>query len=234
LPPGYKDGSKDTNAAGDLIIWHTLLETASESKADLLFVTSEAKPDWWVLSDKQTLWPRTELIAEFHRRTGGRRFAIADLSVLLRALKAPEAVINEVVRAETVIYARPEDAAVVSIMREWLKAVYSLQEGPPLSADLPCDFVLYRDGRPVPVEVKMLRRPTDLGVISKGTIVLDRVREGVGGAGAILCLVYPSVISARRARRTMRLGRHLPPKVEVVIGVLREDGFVEVVTEAEE
>ncbi|WP_158705151.1 PIN-like domain-containing protein [Salinibacter altiplanensis] len=87
-PPGYLDSGKDQNAAGDLLIWKTLLEVASRRDRDALLVTQDCKSDWWHQGGRGTaLYPRTELIHEFDRETGGRSFGLLTVPGLLRKME---------------------------------------------------------------------------------------------------------------------------------------------------
>lgn len=78
IPPGYKDiGKKDeskTKQYGDLVIWKELLDKASIEDRHFLFVTSDAKEDWWEFKEPSTEFqlyktiagPRRELISEYN------------------------------------------------------------------------------------------------------------------------------------------------------------------------
>ena len=91
-PPGYLDSGKARNAAGDLLIWKTLLEVASRRDRDALLVTEDRKSDWWHQGGEGTaLYPRTELIHEFAQETGGRSFGLLTLPGLLRKMGADDA-----------------------------------------------------------------------------------------------------------------------------------------------
>jgi len=88
IPPGYKDKSKDINAGGDLIIWHTILEIGKAKKKDLLFVSQETKPDWCYSVAKKPFLPRVELLDEYRRASDGKSLFIIPLSELLSLLNA--------------------------------------------------------------------------------------------------------------------------------------------------
>jgi hypothetical protein len=62
VPPGYKDeNQKDGNRRfGDVVLWFQLLDIARERKRPLIFVTADAKEDWWTKDGR----PRPELIHE--------------------------------------------------------------------------------------------------------------------------------------------------------------------------
>lgn len=107
LPPGFRDGNKDENRFGDLIIWFEILDKSEASAATLskvIFITNDEKSDW-VYAPKM----RTEIVAgarktvsnsnpeikladprlvsEFQRRTNkSANFAICSLATLVEAL----------------------------------------------------------------------------------------------------------------------------------------------------
>ncbi|WP_169737003.1 PIN-like domain-containing protein [Deinococcus pimensis] len=96
IPPGYKDASKDSNSAGDLIIWHTILQIGQTLKRDMIFVSSDDKPDWFHRSSGRSLYPRFELVSEYFEKSEGRNFTIVKLSALLQLFGAEEKVVHEV------------------------------------------------------------------------------------------------------------------------------------------
>jgi uncharacterized protein YutE (UPF0331/DUF86 family)/exonuclease VII small subunit len=96
IPPGYKDASKDDQGIGDLLIWLTILEIAGENHVDVIFVSGEQKPDWWIKSEKQALYPRFELIDEFRRTSEGKSFRIISFSDFLDLYGATTDAVDEV------------------------------------------------------------------------------------------------------------------------------------------
>lgn len=73
IPPGYKDqGKTNGNEFGDLIIWKQMLNYGSENESPMMFVTDDAKEDWWRKVSGKTLGPRTELIDEYWSASGRR------------------------------------------------------------------------------------------------------------------------------------------------------------------
>ncbi|MFE9049167.1 MULTISPECIES: PIN domain-containing protein [Streptomyces] len=78
VPPGYMDAKKDGDGAvGDFFVWEELLRAASERRSDVLFVTADAKEDWWRKEHGYNRGPRPELTAELRRRGGGRLFLLS-------------------------------------------------------------------------------------------------------------------------------------------------------------
>lgn len=81
-PPGYMDSKKDEHSPdefvhsgvtykrkyGDYLIWKQLLDFAAKEKnTKIIFVTDDAKEDWWLkynLEGTKTIGPRPELIEE--------------------------------------------------------------------------------------------------------------------------------------------------------------------------
>ena len=47
-----------------------LLERAKAEKKPLLFVTDDAKEDWWLIHEERTIGPRPELLREFAKLLG--------------------------------------------------------------------------------------------------------------------------------------------------------------------
>lgn len=75
IPPGFSDDSKSDyvnffgtpveSKYGDLIIWEELIANCLDKRKNLIFITSDQKPDWVVYRNI-----RPDLAAEFHSRTG--------------------------------------------------------------------------------------------------------------------------------------------------------------------
>lgn len=74
VPPGYMDAKEKSGNEkyGDLVLWKQLLKHAAEVKKPVIFVTDDAKEDWWELSGGKTRGPRPELVEEFYNATGER------------------------------------------------------------------------------------------------------------------------------------------------------------------
>jgi hypothetical protein len=85
IPPGYKDAKKDgpDDKFGDLIIWKDLIEKAKADQRPLIFISDDAKEDWWHIHRGQKLGPRPELLEEF-RGIAGQDFHIYELGQFLR------------------------------------------------------------------------------------------------------------------------------------------------------
>jgi rRNA-processing protein FCF1 len=109
LPPGYKDSGKDDKGVGDLLIWQTILEIGKKYKKNVFFVTGDDKTDWWYRSERQSLYPRYELVDEFRRFSDGKLFHMIHFSTLLNLYGASEDVVKEVRQKEAVLPATESD-----------------------------------------------------------------------------------------------------------------------------
>lgn len=86
IPPGYKDARKDgteNDKFGDLIIWKDLLQKAKADQRPLIFISDDAKEDWWQIHRGRKLGPRPELLEEFRVHTA-QDFHIYELGQFLR------------------------------------------------------------------------------------------------------------------------------------------------------
>jgi hypothetical protein len=82
IPPGYKDAGKEDGGVGDVLIWHSLLHLAQDTKTAVVFVTGEEKADWMTRSGGDAPYPRFELVAEFFEKTG-QQLVIVDYARFL-------------------------------------------------------------------------------------------------------------------------------------------------------
>ncbi|WP_328393939.1 PIN domain-containing protein [Streptomyces sp. NBC_00390] len=77
VPPGYMDAKKDGDGpVGDFFVWEQLLREAARRRCDVLFVTADAKEDWWRKERGINRGPRPELTAELRARAGSRLFLL--------------------------------------------------------------------------------------------------------------------------------------------------------------
>ncbi|MDF9756321.1 hypothetical protein ACVWY1_002451 [Pseudomonas sp. TE6288] len=73
IPPGYKDEKKDCTGYdrfGDLIIWREIICKAKAENRSVVFITDDAKEDWWWIHRGRKIGPRPELIEEFKLEVG--------------------------------------------------------------------------------------------------------------------------------------------------------------------
>lgn len=106
MPPGFKDGNKDENPYGDLIIWYEILEKSNAASAQfpkVLFVTNDEKSDWVYAPKMRSQIVRDvrksvgnaapeikiidpRLVSEFKRKTGHPDITICTLATLIEGL----------------------------------------------------------------------------------------------------------------------------------------------------
>lgn len=85
-PPGYLDIKKDEDPFrkfGDLIIWKDMIEKAKQEKRPIIFVSDDAKEDWWWIHRGQKKGARPELTEEF-QNASGQEFHIYEFSNFIR------------------------------------------------------------------------------------------------------------------------------------------------------
>jgi len=91
LPPGYLDEAEKKGQIiyhqglvvrrefGDLIIWKEMLRLIKENEIrSVIFVTDDAKKDWWLKVSGKTIGPRPELLSELLTETGISAFHMYD------------------------------------------------------------------------------------------------------------------------------------------------------------
>ncbi len=86
IPPGFEDSKKSGDGGdkfGDLIIWKEMIEKAKTDKRPIIFVTDDAKSDWWHIHHGKKLGPHPHLVEEFLAATG-QQFHIYELPQFLR------------------------------------------------------------------------------------------------------------------------------------------------------
>jgi hypothetical protein len=86
IPPGYKDqkkGAGEYDKFGDLIIWKDMIVKAKVDKRPVIFISDDAKEDWWWIHRGRKMGPRPELIEEFRTETG-QDFHVYEFSQFLR------------------------------------------------------------------------------------------------------------------------------------------------------
>jgi hypothetical protein len=57
IPPGFKDATKDVNAAGDVLVWHSVLTLGRKRGAHAVLISGEEKTDWFYRSEGVPLYP---------------------------------------------------------------------------------------------------------------------------------------------------------------------------------
>ncbi|RVI62688.1 PIN-like domain-containing protein [Sinorhizobium meliloti] len=120
IPPGYKDQKKDAgeyDKFGDLIIWKDMIAKAKADKRPVIFISDDAKEDWWWIHRGRKMGPRPELIEEL-RTESGQDFHIYEFSQFLRfaadrfpSIKPNVAKVEESILADEQARRRQDDAA---------------------------------------------------------------------------------------------------------------------------
>jgi hypothetical protein len=96
IPPGYEDAKKpDPEKYGDLIIWRELMQKASETQKDMIFITRDDKKDWWQFVGSSKIGPRPELLNEFRVETGQSLYIYGTEKFLETAKMRGKAISNE-------------------------------------------------------------------------------------------------------------------------------------------
>lgn len=71
IPPGFRDvGKEGERPYGDTLMWLELMDHATQIKKPLVFVTDDAKSDWWLEMSGQVVGPQPALVHEFAKKTG--------------------------------------------------------------------------------------------------------------------------------------------------------------------
>lgn len=86
---------------GDLFVWLQIMQKAADSQRPIIFVTADAKEDWWEKKSNMMVGPRPELIREFRDKTGQQVLLYSPEQFLvfanrMRAEPITEAAISEV------------------------------------------------------------------------------------------------------------------------------------------
>lgn len=100
IAPGFKDAGKDSNAAGDLIIWLTILHIGATYQKDLIFVSEDRKPDWWNQSNGSAFSPKFELIMEYKKASSGKELSLLIFSEFLEAFNVSDQVVEDIKKSE--------------------------------------------------------------------------------------------------------------------------------------
>ncbi len=91
IPPGYADlkDKQPPDCYGDYVIWRQLIDHAkTQAGKPFVFVTDDAKEDWWQLHGKdRIIAPRQELREEFQQETNAQFYMYGGDTFLKRALE---------------------------------------------------------------------------------------------------------------------------------------------------
>lgn len=256
IPPGYRDGDKDAQATdhyvsgsilykrkfGDYLIWRQILSHTKESECKhLIFVTDDAKDDWWnrIESDGlKTIGPRPELIEEAHAHGSVETFLMYNPEGFLKYakefIKTPvsEAALTEVrdVSAERAMGRSldrerrrrsldAEDAVLCWLKSQFAEVKENLFEFP--------DFVAIRDGKSYWFEAKILSRPRHLLsylLSSPGRRGRPRVDTSSAHEFAIVLVAFRlEDVRQIRVLAARRIPHFFPGRVRVIIGLHEPD-----------
>lgn len=90
IPPGFKDENNKKNKGvrkyADLFIWEEILRYAKNSQKNVVFVTDDAKDDWWETADQKRVFHHS-LFEEFDK-TGQQLIALNSLELYDEISKA--------------------------------------------------------------------------------------------------------------------------------------------------
>ena len=153
IPPGYKDAKKDAaqyDRYGDLIIWKDMIAKAKEDQRPVVFISDDAKEDWWWIHRGEKLGPRPELVQEFNE-CSGQSFHIYQFTQFLRIaadrhpeIEAGVTEIEKSVREDEQAKRRVDGAAEASALRQRVSeledeqdAIISTLSGTPMRGELP-------------------------------------------------------------------------------------------------
>ncbi|MEU1249374.1 PIN-like domain-containing protein [Micromonospora arida] len=93
-PPGYKDSGKD-DPTGDYLVWYQTLKEAAMRNQPLLFVTRDAKEDWFLRLKGQTVCGHPSLVAEARDVAGVPAIIMQTQSLLHHARSFLETDVSE-------------------------------------------------------------------------------------------------------------------------------------------
>jgi hypothetical protein len=105
IPPGFSDSQKPAPSRyGDFLIWKQIIDLAKAEKKSVIFVTDDAKDDWWFKVNNRTFGPRPELVQEFFQEAAtqfymypsDRFMEIAQQNLEIKQTKAAVKEIREV------------------------------------------------------------------------------------------------------------------------------------------
>ena len=69
IPPGFEDSEKGGwEQYGDLFIWYAIVEKANNEQRPIIFVTDDAKRDWWRKQNENRISPQPYLRAELYQK----------------------------------------------------------------------------------------------------------------------------------------------------------------------
>lgn len=127
IPPGYMDkGKEGDDKFGDLVLWRQILDHGAQIKKPIMFITDDAKEDWWFRSGGKTFGPRPELVAEYFASAGERAHFYQPRQFLKVANERGEKISQETIaEARSVSHVRTyrhDNEALTRALREFSRA----------------------------------------------------------------------------------------------------------------
>lgn len=123
IPPGFRDaGKQNGNQYGDLIIWKEILRLGEVRECPLIFVTDDAKDDWWWIERGETQGPRVELVDEYWAASGKRVHFYEPLQFIRYAKERTQLPVSEDSLEEVREVSDPRDR-VLRLLRERREAL---------------------------------------------------------------------------------------------------------------
>ncbi len=101
VPPGFEDAKKAASGRdqyGDLVMWRQMIDHASKVKKPIVFITDDAKEDWWEVVRGERNGPRVELREEMRREAGVDFYLYDSESFLTHAKEAGYTVAESTIR----------------------------------------------------------------------------------------------------------------------------------------
>lgn len=98
IPPGFADVAAKRDPFGDYVIWRQLIDYAVIGKRPIVFVTDDAKEDWWEGQKSRRIGPRVELREEMYREAGVDFYMYDSESFLTHAKEAGYNVAESTIR----------------------------------------------------------------------------------------------------------------------------------------
>lgn len=176
IPPGYKDNEKEDSGIGDFLIWLSILDIG-KAKKNVVFVSGDVKPDWYHKSNKEPLYPRFELLAEFNEVSDNHSFHMIRLSELLKIMGAKDEVVSEVKveeQLEQERFATPAYIVAESAVYRNYKSRFGSVKLQPRGSRHFYDFT-YFDGDAIETAVTVIALRESL--VAARSVVHDRLRK---------------------------------------------------------
>jgi hypothetical protein len=254
IPPGYKDSKKGKDEQdsfsfggllykrkyGDLIVWKQIMDHAkSSSLKDVIFVTDDAKSDWWWKVDSggsKTLGARPELVEEISRVSGVDRFYIyntegflnyaneqLDAQIAEKAIEEVRAVTFErKSRARDPRSFRNLGESAELAVSEWLSNHFEGLEHQ--MRGFP-DFIAYKDDKKFGFEVRAIRDHKT--ILHRLDEVIYRAYYSLNEDGFYEFAIFIVVLDEELAEKVIRMVSRRFPEFEgnlkVIVGVAEFD-----------